>query len=391
MQDTAIEAAFVSTNSICQGEQVPILWPYLMQKYGVMINFAYQTFKWQNEAKGMAAVYCVIIGFGLKDRKEKELFHFATVTSNPVKSLVSQINAYLIDAPPIFIDKKSSPICRVPEMVFGNMPNDGGYYLLTEEERAALIKEDPNITKVIQPFMGAVEFINNIPKYCIWLNGIPLEKYRNIKAVRIRIEKVKSHRESSAREATRKLAEFPAIFGEIRQPETDYLFIPRVSSERRRYIPIGFMSKKIIAGDTALVLPNAGFYEFGILTSAFHMAWMRYVCGRLKSDYRYSNSIVYNNYPWPTPTEKQKAAVGEAAQGVLDARAKYPDSSMAALYDPDTMPPELVKAHQRLDKAVEKAYGKTFTNDADRVAHLFYLYQTLTEGLIAKKTRRRNI
>jgi hypothetical protein len=362
-----------------------------MQKYGVMINFAYQTFKWQNEAKGMAAVYCVIIGFGLRDRKEKELFHFATVTSNPVKSLVSQINAYLIDAPPIFINKKSSPICRVPEMVFGNMPNDGGYYLLTEEERAVLIKEDPDITKVIRPFMGAVEFINNIQKYCIWLNGIPPEKYRNIKAVRIRIEKVKSHRESSAREATRKLAEFPAIFGEIRQPETDYLFIPRVSSERRRYIPIGFISKKIIAGDTALVLPNADFYEFGILTSAIHMAWMSYVGGRLKSDYRYSASIVYNNFPWPGPATKQRERIEKEARIVLETRAQYPNSSLADLYDPNTMPPALVKAHQKLDKAVEAAYGKTFTNDADRVAHLFYLYQTLTEGLIAKKSRRRNI
>jgi hypothetical protein len=391
MQGTAIEAAFVSTNSICQGEQVPILWPYLMQRYGVIINFAYQTFKWQNEAKGMAAVYCVIIGFGTKDRKEKELFHFTAVTSNPVKSLVSQINAYLIDAPSIFIDKKSSPICGVPEMVFGNMPNDGGYYLLTEEERETLIKEEPDITKVIRPFMGAVEFINNIPKYCIWLNGIPPEKHRNIKAVQIRIEKVKSHRQSSAREATRKLAEFPTIFGEIRQPETDYLFIPRVSSERRRYIPIGFMSKKIIAGDTALVLPSAGLYEFGILTSAIHMAWMSYVGGRLKSDYRYSASIVYNNFPWPSPATKQKERIEKEARIVLETRDRYPDSSLADLYDPNTMPPALVKAHQKLDKAVEAAYGKTFTNDADRVAHLFYLYQTLTEGLIAKKARRRNI
>lgn len=391
MQGTAIEAAFVSTNSICQGEQVPILWPDLMQKHGVTINFAYQTFKWQNEARGMAAVYCVIIGFALKGRKEKELFHFAAVTGNPVKSLVKQINAYLIDAPPVFIDKKSAPICKAPEMIFGSMPNDGGYYLLTKEERKILIKENPGISKVIRPFMGADEFINNIPKYCIWLHGMSPEKYRSIKTVQERIKKVKAHRESSTRQATRKLAEFPAVFGEIRQPETGYLFIPRVSSERRRYIPIGFMSKKTIAGDTALVLPNAGYYEFGVLTSVMHMAWMSYVGGRLKSDYRYSASIVYNNFPWPSPTARQKEKVENEARTVLDIRSHYPDSSLADLYDPNTMPPELVKAHQKLDKAVEAAYGKTFTNNADRAAHLFYLYQTLTEGLIAQKIRRTNI
>jgi hypothetical protein len=391
MRGADIEAAFVSTNSICQGEQVPILWPALMQKNGVIINFAYQTFKWQNEARGMAAVYCVIIGFALKARKEKGLFHFATVTSKPVKSEVSQLNAYLIDAPPIFIDKKTSPICNVPEMVFGNMPNDGGHFLLTAEEREELLKDDPKSKDIIRPFMGADEFINNISKFCIWLDGVAPEKYRGIKAVQDRISKVMDHRENSTREATRKLADFPALFGEIRQPITDYLFIPRVSSERRRYIPIGFMSKKIIAGDTALVVPNAALYEFGVLTSAFHMAWVSYVCGRLELRYRYSASIVYNNFPWPNPTAKQQTAIEEAAQGVLNARALYPDSSLAALYDPLSMPPELVKAHQKLDKAVEKAYGKTFTNDADRVAHLFYLYQTLTEGLLAKKVRRRNI
>ena len=391
IKNTPIEAAFVSTNSICQGEQVPILWPELMNKQGMKVNFAHQTFKWWNEARDRAAVYCVIIGFGHKDRRDKYIYHYADITGNPVEAPASVINPYLLAAPMVFIDKRTSPLCEVSEMVFGNMPNDGGNFLLSGEEKSAILEAGKEAAAVIRPFMGADEFINNISKYCIWLDGMSPEKYGKLKIVKERIEKVYKARAESKREATRKLAAFPTLFGEIRQPSTDYLLIPRVSSERRRYIPIGFLEKEVIAGDTCLVIPNATLYEFGILTSEMHMAWMRYVCGRLKSDYRYSASIVYNNYPWPVPRARQKEAIEKAARAVLDARAAFPESSLARLYDPLTMPPGLVKTHQALDKAVEKAYGREFTNDADRVSHLFYLYQALTEGLIVKKTRRKNL
>ncbi len=389
IQGTDIEAAFVSTNSICQGEQVPILWPELMHKYGIKINFAHQTFKWSNEARGKAAVYCVIIGFSLSDRSTKKIYQYAAVTGEPKETSVNQINAYLIDAPLLFIQKRNKPICTVSEMVFGNMPNDRGYFSLNAEERKTLIAENPEIEELILPFMGADEFINNIPRYCIWLKDISPTKYEKSKAIMTRIKNVREARMASDREATRKLAEFPALFGEIRQPETDYLLIPRVSSERRKYIPIGFLGKDVIAGDSTLVIPNAALYEFGIVTSSMHMAWVRYVCGRLKSDYRYSASIVYNNYPWPSPTDKQKEAIEAAAQIVLDARKKYPNLSLATLYDSNTMIPELVKAHQKLDKAVEAAYGRSFTEDAQRVAFLFELYQKMSGELFVGKGKKK--
>ncbi|GHV41783.1 methylase [Spirochaetia bacterium] len=393
IQGTEIEVAYVSTNSICQGEQVPILWPELLGKHGVKINFAHQTFKWSNEARGKAAVYCVIIGLGLNDHKIKKLYHYATVTSEPVEIEANQINAYLIDGPIVYIVKNSKPICKVPEMVFGNMPNDGGNLTLTLSEKEALIKADPSIADLILPFVGADEFINNIPRFCIWLKGVSPAKYKTSKPIQERIKNVKELRENSTREATQKLAEFPTLFGEIRQPDTDYIIIPRHSSERRKYIPIGFLSKDIIVGDSNIIIPNATLYDFGILTSAMHMAWMRYVCGRLKSDYRYSASIVYNNFPWPTATDKQKKEIEKAAQEVLNARGIYPDLSLAVLYDSDNMIPELVKAHQKLDKLVEQSYGKTFTDDAARVAHLFELYQKMTGELFVetkqKKGRRK--
>jgi hypothetical protein len=391
IRDTAVEAAFVSTNSICQGEQVPILWSELMNKHGIKINFAHQTFKWKNEAKGMAAVYCVIIGFSRIDRSVKKIYHYATVHSGAVEASANEINAYLIDAPAIFIERRSAPLCAVSPMLLGNVPRDDGNFFFDEEGRSTLVKDDPSLEPLIRPFLGAYEFINRVKRYCLWLDGVSPDKYKKSKVIMGRLAKIREFRSQSTREGTVKYADFPALFTENRQPDTDYLLIPRVSSERRNYIPIGFMSSDIICGDSNSMIPNATLYEFGVLTSVFHMAWMRRVCGRLKSDYRYSGVIVYNNFPWPSPTAKQKEAVEKNAQAVLDARLKYPDASLADLYDPDTMPPELVKAHQRLDKAVEAAYGKTFTNDADRVAHLFYLYQTLTEGLIARKTRRKNL
>jgi len=384
IQGTNIETAFVSTNSVCQGQQVPILWPELMYKHNIKINFAHQTFKWSNEARGKAAVYCVIIGFALADRDTKKIYQYATVTGEPVEATVKQINAYLVDAPIIFIEKRNKPICKVPFITQGSSPNDDGNFLLTEEERKKIIKENPEVKKIIKPFTGADEFINNIPRYCVWLKDVSPSVYKESKAIMSRIRNVRNARMKSDRKATIKFAEFPTLFGEIRQPDTNYLLIPRVSSERRKYIPIGFMNKNVIAGDSTQVISNATLYEFGVLTSSMHMAWVRYVCGRLKSDYRYSASIVYNNYPWPSPSAKQKKDIETAAQGVLDARNKYPDLSLATLYDSNTMLPELVKAHQKLDKAVESAYGRSFDDDSQRVAYLFELYQKLSGELFVE-------
>jgi hypothetical protein len=388
MKGTDIETAFVSTNSICQGEQVPILWPLLINKYGLKINFAHQTFKWSNEARGKAAVYCIIVGFSLSDRNRKILYHYADVTADPTETNAHQINAYLIDAPLVVIQKRNTPLCDVSEMVFGNMPNDGGNFFLTEEEKSKVLEREPDIKELIRPFLGADEFINNIPRYCIWLKNVSPVKYQNSKEIRHRIAKVRELRMDSTREATRKLADFPMLFGEIRQPDSDYILIPRHSSENRKYIPIGFIDKHVIAGDSNIIIPNASIYEFGVITSTMHMAWVRYICGRLELRYRYSASIVYNNYPWPNPTDKQRAAVETAARSVLDARKKYPELSLATLYDSNTMLPELVKAHQKLDKAVETAYGRTFDDDSQRVAYLFELYQKLSGELFVETKKR---
>jgi hypothetical protein len=388
MNGTNIETAFVSTNSICQGEQVPILWPLLINKHELKINFAHQTFKWSNEARGKAAVYCVIVGFSLSDRNKKRLYHYADVTADPVETTVNQINAYLIDAPFVFIQKRNTPLCNVSEMVFGNMPNDGGNFLLTEEEKSKILEKEPKIKELIRPFLGADEFINNIPRYCIWLKDISPAKYKNSKEIQHRISEVRKLRANSTRDATRKLADFPMLFGEIRQPENDYLLVPSTSSERRKFIPIGFIDKDTISSNANLLVPNATLYEFGIITSTMHMAWVRYVCGRLKSDYRYSASIIYNNYPWPNPTDKQRAVIETSAQNILDERKKYLELSLATLYDSNTMPPELIKAHQKLDKAVESAYDRVFDDDSQRVAYLFERYQKLGGELFVTTKKR---
>jgi hypothetical protein len=378
MKDTEIEAAFVSTNSICQGEQVPVLWPELFYKHGIKINFAHQTFKWSNEARGKAAVYCIIAGFSIKNKNIKKLYQYAAVNGEPVETTAGQINAYLVDAPTIFIEKRAKPICNVPEMTKGSSPTDDGNFLLTQEEKDNLLEHDKSLKDIIRPYTGAREYLHNIPRYCIWLKDVSPAKYNHSKEIMNRLASIKEFRLKSESPATYKFAEFPSLFVEIRQPVTDYIIIPRHSSENRLYIPIGFLSSEIIAGDAASFIPDAGLYEFGVINSAMHMAWMRYVCGRLELRYRYSASIVYNNFSWPSPGAKQKAAIERAAQGVLDARAMFPESSLAALYDPLSMPPKLVMAHQKLDKAVEAAYGRSFDDDGRRVAHLFELYQKLS-------------
>jgi len=330
-----------------------------------------------------------VIGFGLKGWGAKKLYQYATVTGEPMETEAKQINAYLVDADTIFIDKRRKPLSNVPEMTKGSSPTDDGNLLLTKEERDRILNNEPGLAEIIRPFTGAKEYLNNQPRYCIWLKDVSPAKYNHSKEIMGRLAKIKEYRSKSDRVATKKYAQFPSLFVEIRQPDTNYIIIPRHSSGNRPFIPIGFLDKNIIAGDATSFIPNTTLYEFGIITSTMHMAWMRHVGGYLGTSYRYSNTIVYNNFPFPDPTVKQKDAIIKRAQGVLDTRKKFPELSLAELYEATSMLPELVKAHQELDKAVEAAYGKSFASDADRVAHLFNLYQKMTEGLFAEKPRRK--
>jgi hypothetical protein len=386
IQGTEIEVAFVSTNSICQGLQVPVLWPELMNKYGIKINFAHQTFKWSNEARGKAAVYCIIVGFSLNNKKLKRLFQYATVTSDPTETTVNKINAYLVDADNIFIERRGSPICNVPEMKFGSMAADGGFLLFSPEEKEAFLQKEPEAMPWFRKIVGSEEFINNKERWCLWLLDIEPSVLRKLKHVMERLNQVKELRQQSARPH---LADIPHLFAQIAQPkEGNYIVVPQVSSEKRKYIPIGFLSAEIIASNLVHIIPNATMYHFGVLTSTMHMAWTRYVCGRLKSDYRYSKDIVYNNFLWPNPTEKQKAEIEKMAQDILDTRSQFPKASLADLYDPVAIPPALSKAHQKLDKAVEAAYGRTFVDDSQRVAYLFEQYQRLAGELFVEGKRK---
>ena len=376
MKGTHIRAALVSTNSVSQGESVAILWKPLFED-GVHIDFAHRTFRWDSEASIKAHVHCVIIGFSIAPfYKSKVIFS----AERPL--IVDNINAYLIDAPDVFIESVKKTVCDVPQLVFGSMPNDNGFLSnYSQEERDAIVAEYPESEIVFKQFVGATEFINNKIRWCMWLKGVSPNIIRNTPPIAKAVASVKEMREQSNREATKKLAETPTLFGEIRQPSADYIVIPRVSSERRKYIPIGFLNADYIASDAVQILPDANMFHFGVLTSNVHMAWMRSVCGRLKSDYRYSVNIVYNNFPWPTPTDEQKAAIEKTAQAILDARALYPDCSLADLYDEVAMPPELRKAHQANDRAVMQAYGfdvKT-TTESTCVAELMKMYQNLTK------------
>ena len=386
IQEKSTRCAFVSTNSITQGSSVCNLWKPLFEK-GLHFDYAYQTFKWLNETldkKNMAAVHCVIIGFSVaKNDKPKIIFD-----SKENQSIAKNINGYLQDSPSVFIENRKKPICNVTPMTFGSMSNDGRNLIIEEEEYDDFIKNDPASQKYIRQFLGAEEFINNKKRYCLWLENASPAEMRKMPLVAQRVGAVKKLRESSSRGATRRLADIPHLFGEIRQPkEGNYLLVPRVSSERRKYVPIGFLSSEIIASDATQIIPNASLYEFGILTSLVHNAWMRVVAGRLKSDYRYSASIVYNNFPWCKPTDEQKAKIEKTAQAILDARAKYPESSLADLYDETFMPADLRKAHQANDRAVMEAYHfdklsdrKFDMTESEIVAELFKMYEKLTAG-----------
>ncbi len=386
IQNTTIKAAFVSTNSIVQGEQTAILWNPMINKYSIKIHFAHRTFKWSNEAKGNAAVYCVIIGFANIETANKRLFDYEDIKGEAHEVRVKNINPYLIDAKSIFIEKRSTPICTVPKMSFGNMPLDGGNLLLSDDEKNELVTKEPKSEKFIKPLLSAFEFLNGKKRWCIWLVKAEPSEIKQLPEIMKRVELVKKFRIDSVAPSTQKFATTPTLFRDKNQPNT-YILVPSTTSENRKYIPLGFFSKDDIANNSCHTVPNGNLFHFGVLMSKMHMAWVKTVCGRLKSDYRYSKDIVYNNFPWPeNPTSKQKEAIEKAAQKVLDARLEFPTSSLADLYDPLTMPPVLVKAHNELDKAVDSAYSKqTFNSDAKRMEFLFDLYERYTAGLFVKE------
>lgn len=387
IQNTKIKVAYVSTNSIAQGEQVGIIWGLLFNKYKIKIHFAHRTFKWGNEAKGNAAVHVVIIGFANYDTTDKSVFEYEDIKGEAHELKAKNINPYLIDAKDIFIEKRRKPISSVPEISFGSMPNDGGNFLFTDEEKNEFVKQEPKSEQFFKPLISAHEFLNGKKRWCLWLKDVNPKDLKDAKLVTERVENVRKLRSESNREATKKLAAFPTLFGEDRQPNSEYVLIPRHSSENRKYIPMGFFDENSIASDSCLFIKNASLYHFGILHSSIHMAWVRTVCGRLESRYRYSNEFVYNNYPFPqNPTDKQIKAIEVAAQKVLDVRQHFPDNSLADLYDPLTMPPALVKAHNELDKAVDLAYRpQAFTSEANRMVFLFELYEKYTADLFTKE------
>ncbi|OSZ79005.1 SAM-dependent methyltransferase [Chitinophagaceae bacterium IBVUCB1] len=387
---TKIKVAFVSTNSIVQGEQANILWDVLFRKYGVIVHFAHRTFKWANEAKGNAAVFCVIVGFANYDINNKVIFEYEDVKGEPHELKVKNINAYLVDARNVLLTKRRLPICDVPEISFGSMPNDGGNFLLDDNQKAEMISREPGAKAYIKPLLSAHEFLNGHNRWCIWLDGIKPNDLKGLKEIAHRVENVRRIRSESTREATKKLAAFPQLFGEIRQPSNDYILIPRHSSENRKYIPLGYFSADHIVSDSCLAVENATLYHFGILHSEMHMAWVRNTCGRIKSDFRYSNEIVYNNYPWPVnPSDKNRSAVENAAQKILLIRAEFPDTTLSNLYDPSLMPVKLTKAHQELDKAVDLAYRpQPFTSESNRMMFLFELYEQYIGGLFSNKKKK---
>lgn len=373
IQNTTTRCALVSTNSITQGEQVAAIWKPLFERFGIHFDFAYRTFRWDSEADIKAHVHCVVLGFSSCENRERTIY----LNDNQI-IIADYINGYLLDAPDIWIEGRSMPLCDVPILLNGGKPTEGGNLILTIEEKEEYLKKEPQGEKFLRPYMMGKDFINRKPRWCFWLVNANPSELRKCPILMKRVEAVRAFRLESAKAATRKKAETPTLFDEVRECHSDYVAIPKVSSEQRHYIPMEFLHKEIIPGDKLFMMPDASLYHFGILTSSIHMAWMRATCGRLKSDYSYSNTIVYNNFPWPNPTEKQKAKIEQTAQAILDARAKYPDCSLADLYDKVAMPPELRKAHKANDDAVMAAYGFDLTlSENEIVAELFRMYQEM--------------
>jgi hypothetical protein len=384
IQKTAIRVGFVSTNSITQGEQVEILWRELFKRK-ITIQFAYPTFVWTSEARGKAHVHCVIIGFSLQSPLEKRLFEVQD--GKYTDKIVRNISPYLVEGSDLVLPSRSKPICDVPEIIFGSISVDNGYLTLSDQEKKDFVKEYPDDAIYLRRYIGSEEFIQNIKRWCFWFVDANPKQLSSNPEIKRRVEAVKEFRLASKKKQTNNNASIPSLFAEIRQPESNYLCIPRTSSEKRKYLPVGFLSSKVIANSGIFTVPKASLFHFGILTSSMHMAWMRRICGRLKSDYRYSAKIVYNNFPFPeNVSESHKKLVNEKAQWVLDIRKKFSDNSLADLYNTDFMPKELVKAHRELDRAVERCYrSKPFKDDQERLAFLFELYEKLTEGTMLNK------
>jgi len=390
IQGTPIQVGFVSTNSITQGEQAGILWTELFNRFHVKLHFAHRTFAWESEARGKAHVHVVIVGFAATDSSSKRIWDYGADELHPTLTSANNISPYLIEGPDLCLTNRSDPICEVPRMVWGSQPRDGGNFLMTTEEKNTLLAAEPDAARWVRPFTGADEFINRIERWCLWLVNIPPNELNRLPLVKKRVEGVRDMRLASKAEATRKKAVTPTLFAQIAQPNSDYLLVPLVSSERRPYIPIGFLTNETIASNLCCVVPDATTFHFGVLSSAMHMAWVKQFCGRLESRFRYSKDIVYNNFPWPeAPTPAQRSTVEKATQAVLDARAAFPASTLADLYDPLAMPPALASAHAALDRAVDKCYrSDPFPSDRARVEHLFALYEKLTAPLLPSKPRR---
>ncbi len=383
IQNTKIKVGFVSTNSISQGEQTAILWHELLHKYKIKIGFAHRTFAWDSEAAGKANVHVVIIGFAIFDATQKRLFDYEDPKGEPYEIAVKNINPYLLEGKNILITKRSKPISNIPEIKFGSMPNDNGNFLFTDKEKKEFVKKEPQAKNYFRPLLSSREYLNAEKRWCLWLLEADPKELKTMPLVLQRIEAVKKYRLASNRKTTQELAQYPALFGEIRQPNSSFLLIPLVSSERRKYVPISLFSKNYIANNSCSIVSNATLYHFGIITSEMHMVWMKYTCGRLESRYRYSNKIVYNNFPFPQEvSDAKKEKIKQLAQAVLDARKEFPDNSLADIYDPNTMPAKLVKAHNSLDRAVDSCYSKKkFANERERIEFLFGLYHTYTIGM----------
>ncbi len=385
VRDAPIQCAFVSTNSIAQGEQPGIFWPRLLAN-GIRLNFAHRTFKWESEARGKAHVHVAIIGFGFTDTTRKSIWEYENDDGqNGTVATVARVSPYLFDGPPAVLLNRRDPICPVPGMKYGNKPTDGGHFLMTSEERSELVKAEPGAKKWIRRYIGASEFLDGTDRYCLWLPDISPSELRSLPLVSARVEAVRQFRLASKAATTREYADYPTRFRQIAQANGRYVLIPRHTSENRQYIPFAYFGSEVIASDACFFIPDAKIYHFGMISSKMHMAWVKQFCGRIKSDYRYSKDIVYNNYPWPSDvSDTKKAAVEGAAQGVLDAREAFPDQTLADLYDPLSMPKKLRDAHRKLDRAVDKCYRTApFTSDRQRVEFLFALYEQLTTPITA--------
>jgi len=386
IQETDIKVGFVSTNSISQGEQVGVLWNTLFGKFNIKIHFAHRTFKWESEARGKAHVHVVIIGFGCNKAVKQTLFEYSQKFDQVTELKVGNINPYLIEGPDIIVNSRTKPICDVPKVIYGSKPADGGNLIIEDKDKKQFLKENPSAKQFIKPLICAQHYLHNIPRWCLWLvNASPSEIQKSTGTMR-RIEKVRKFRQASKKLPTQEMANQPSVFAEIRQPTTRYILVPRHTSENRKYIPFGYFGPDSIVHDSCSSIENASLFHFGVISSKMHMAWVKNICGRIKSDYRYSNKLVYNNYPWPdSVTKKQTEAVEKAATNVLNVREKYPDSSLADLYDPILMPPDLVKAHGALDKAVDKCYrSQPFKDERQRMEFLFGMYERLTAPLMSK-------